>query len=94
MKIQAIRGQPHLPESGEVAKLVRGQISSVDARLALLGLKPCSESVQRYYKQLKPTFDTLRVPGEKRDNELRTLHQARNDFYALMQTEYANAQRQ
>jgi hypothetical protein len=94
IKTQEIRGQPHLPESGEVGKLVRGQINSVDARLALLGLKTCSESVQRYYKQLRSTFDTIRVPGEERDNELRNLHQARNDFYALMQAEYERAQQQ
>jgi hypothetical protein len=62
MKTSAIRGQPWLPSSGEVGKLVRGQISSVEARLALIGLKTCSESVQRYYEQVRSTFEVLRVP--------------------------------
>jgi hypothetical protein len=91
VKLAEIRGRP-VPNSEEVGKLVRGQINSVDARLALLGLKACSESMQRYYSQLRTTFGKLPEPGEERDNELKALHKARNDFYALMQSEYEKAQ--
>jgi hypothetical protein len=91
IKTCEVRGQRG-PDSTELGKLVRGQISSVDARLALLGLKACSEGMRQYYEQIQNTFGKLPQPGEERDNALRALNKARHDFYGLMQTEYAKAQ--
>jgi hypothetical protein len=84
--------RPH-PIPAEAGKLIRGQILSSEARLAVLGLTQCQQALWNYYERLRSLFAKMSTTDDQAiAEEAKALQEAENTFFQQLHEEHKRSE--